>query len=472
MSEGHPQTPGPSLRSRAGSGALPLCTPLSQTHRGRPTLSAAIGILLIAALAACQPLSSPPAPPSPTATVGPKTAASIVYVGNDYNVYLYDKDALASRPLTDGVRLYTWPVQAPTGKAFALSAFTDAPGFAPIGVYIAGESGPSPFLLRYDPTEAGVAFNPATPHDLHWSPDGQHLAFLTWDPQGQRLYLASVTDLRLLSYSGSTDTFHVASASAGWEIQNLGVGPATVIAWSPDSHSLLRRQDAELARIDLPSLQPSVLESRASPLSVPAWSPDGTLIAYVASGRGGDFLFVAQPNRADRRQLARVTGIGHLLWSPDGGRIALGQSMDAADGFMQSLQVVDVAAGQATTLATGPLVAFFWSPDGGRLAYATTSSDGMGLLWRVITPATGQSVDLAAFVPTGEELALLAAFDRHAGDYTPWSPDGTQLLFAGGLPLATSEEAEQPPRVFSVSVENSEAPQEIATGRLAAWTRP
>ncbi len=413
---------------------------------------------------ACQSAASF-APAKPTPTPLPRLGSAIIYTGLDYNVYAVGDGIRGVQSLTSGGLRYTWPAMSPAGGQVALSAFTDTSPFTPAGIYLTSLGSPLKEKLRSiyaDPTEAGVALNPAIPHELQWSPDGQSLAFLAWEPAGQALYVASAVP-----------------TGRDWQPRRVAAGQSIALAWSPDSRSLLVQQNGELGRVDIPSLNRTALTTGAVAQSAPAWSPDGSRIAFVFRGRGSsNVLFTAQPDGSGRQTMATMRGVAHFLWSPQGDKIALGQSPETTDGLMQSLHIVDVASGEATTLASGPVVAFFWSPDGSKLAYVTASSDGAALLWRVITIATGQSADLSAFAPTGEELALLAAFDRYAAAYNPWSPDGSRLLFAGVLASADSPEGEASPsqnpgraspRIYVADAQGTTPPIAVASGRLAVW---
>jgi Tol biopolymer transport system component len=68
--------------------------------------------------------------------------------------------------------------------------------------------------------------------------------------------------------------------------------------------------------------------------SDPAWSPDGSLIAFT-SNRGGTFeIYVMRSNGANPRRLTRDGG-GQPCWSPDGSKIAfINRYLDNADIFV------------------------------------------------------------------------------------------------------------------------------------------
>src|SRR5215469_4064432 len=56
----------------------------------------------------------------------------------------------------------------------------------------------------------------------------------------------------------------------------------------------------------------------------PAWSPDGTLIAFVSDRAGAPQVFVISPDGGEARQVTELEhGVsGGADWSPDGARIA------------------------------------------------------------------------------------------------------------------------------------------------------
>ncbi|MBI4313078.1 MAG: PD40 domain-containing protein [Chloroflexi bacterium] len=412
--------------------------------------------LLIGLLAVACQVPSYPAPPTPTPIArGSGKAAvaggnSIAYVGRDYGIHVLTPDGrpgpsvlLPAQEARAG-----WPTFSPAGNAIAFSAFDVDPTFASRGVYLAAvEVGAASGASLVYQDIAGIVPSPAKPHSLHWSPDGQRLAIVAVARDGMAFLLASAAD--------------------GWQPQAVTAGARLHVAWSPDSQSILVQRDGELVRVDMDKTnRPIRLESRAEASTVPAWSPDGAQIAFVASGRGGSFLFLARPDGNGQRPIARTTGIAHFQWSPKGNRLALGQSGDATDGLMQGLRVVNAQSGDAFVLHDGPVTAFFWSPDGGRLAYVTSSGDGLALEWRVADMATGESFPLAQFLPTGEELALLAGFDHDGSAHTPWSPDGKQLVFAGE-PAGAAEAAG--PSIYVAAADGQTQPVAVAPGLFATW---
>jgi hypothetical protein len=157
----------------------------------------------------------------------------------------------------------------------------------------------------------------------------------------------------------------------------------------------------------------------------PAWSPDGSLVAYTASTRP-EWVWLMNADGSAPRALAEGM---QPAWSPDGRRLAF------ARVFVHRHARTDVwvsnADGTGAVNVTGPGKPAgstardgypAWSPDGSRIAF---SSD------------RGGNRDVLAVAPGGGEPARLT--DDPAPDATPaWSPDGRAIAFArGAVPTRT-----------------------------------
>jgi Tol biopolymer transport system component len=108
----------------------------------------------------------------------------------------------------------------------------------------------------------------------------------------------------------------------------------------------------------------------------PAWSPDGSMIAFRSQRDGNDEIYVMNADGSDQRNLTNEPAED---WSPD------------------------------------------WSPDGKSIAYATFAYGG--------TFRGGAYTDIAVIPVEGGEPTRLT--EAH-GEYPDWSPDGTQIAFTSG----------------------------------------
>jgi WD40 repeat protein len=161
--------------------------------------------------------------------------------------------------------------------------------------------------------------------------------------------------------------------------------------------------DAVLVAVD-----PSTGAQRVlGPGAEPAWSSDGSKLAFVRSGT----VYIAN---ADGAAAAAVGSGEYPAWSPDGSHLVV--SRHDATPAMQ-LVVLDLGGGPATPLTDGTVDATLpaWSPDGTTIAYASAGS-------LATVPATGGTPQ-ALQIPAGT-----------VNGGPSWSPDGSMLAFidAGG----------------------------------------
>jgi TolB protein len=93
-----------------------------------------------------------------------------------------------------------------------------------------------------------------------------------------------------------------------------------------------------------------LLESR-EPIMSPAWSPNGSQIAYVSFETNLPRIYIQELATGQRRQVTNFSGINSSpVWSPDGRRLAMVLSKDGAP----NIYVLDLQSDQLTQLTDHP----------------------------------------------------------------------------------------------------------------------
>ena len=412
----------------------------------------------------------------------------IVYVDGDGDIFTINADGTEQLRLTgtgaassgraSGLlsspaqrdNLYTWPTWSPDGKRIAASHVAVANGQAVVTVeLIEVATGQSRTVFR---NESPALVAQGAPHYLYWSPDSTALGVLAGGQGGLDLWVVDAE-----GYSGPVQVttgaplyFHW---SSGGEMLAIHVGGDLMVARRP-------------YQVPMPVLASDLIGFR-----VPALSPDRQLLAYAESREGEDSLYLARSrDGSEPRPVADVGKTSAFAWSPAGGELAVVDGRETGVSGFERLRVVssdgntvrDVAS-EGRTLPTeggsgvsglqmGPIVCFYWSPTGDKLAWLDLDDSGERARWWVETGAGSDPVQLFSFRPSSDTGIMLWFFDQYGYSHSPWSPDGTRLVFAGREPISAGSVNGHGPRsdrIFVLDVGSGDV-KELAAGKLGFWS--
>ncbi len=204
---------------------------------------------------------------------------------------------------------------------------------------------------------------------------------------------------------------------------------------------------------------PREILSSTHPIMSPAWSPDGTRLAYVSFEGGRSMVFLQDLASGKRRKLASFPGLNSApAWSPGGDKLAMTLSRDGNP----EIYVMRMSDKQLTRLTNHHAIDTepAWSPDGKSLVF-TSDRAGKPQIYQI--PATGGSAKRltfegkynarSSFNPTGDKLvmvtnqgsgyqigvfyldrrALQVLTDSRLDESPTFAPNGDMILYASQI---------------------------------------
>jgi Tol biopolymer transport system component len=221
------------------------------------------------------------------------------------------------------------------------------------------------------------------PNDDIWTMDsnGNHPTNLTnsssfestpaWSPNRSKIAYGRDGEIYAMDADGSDQT----------NLSNDSASDAEP-AWSPDGDQIAFSRCGEYCEIwvmDADGSNQAKLTNEVGTDTVdsqPAWSPDGTKIAFYSDrdsipGFGIDNIYVMDADGGNQTNLTNTNdsadGEGSPAWSPDGSKIAFGAFR--VDNW--EIYVMEADGSDQTNVSNNPGfdVEPTWSPDGGKIAF-------------------------------------------------------------------------------------------------------
>ena len=176
----------------------------------------------------------------------------------------------------------------------------------------------------------------------------------------------------------------------------------------------------------------------------PAWSPDGSKLAFASDRTDKRQIYLINPQAGEADAITTLEdGMNSFAWSPDGRTIAYTATEPKTtaikdrekkygefeivdhDHRMTHLFVVDVATKTTRPLTSGAFTvgSFAWSPDGKSIAFDHRIN---------ADPANGGSADISIVSVANGAIRKLVT--QSGPDSNPvWSPDGSRIAFTTAM---------------------------------------
>jgi hypothetical protein len=193
-------------------------------------------------------------------------------------------------------------------------------------------------------------------------------------------------------------------------------------AWSPDGTKLAFSSDGEIYVMNANGTGVTALTDDAFFDSHPSWSPDGGKIAYRSvRALNTGAIFIINADGSD--EPSRITSDGHYgapEWSPDGAKIAFGLGSDL---YIMNANGTNQTEIWNNELANGDPA---WSPDGTKIAFSAGvpgGEEGNNDYTYEIYVINADGSGPAAQITRNSQLDIRPA----------WSPDGSKIIYVSEL---------------------------------------
>ena len=209
-------------------------------------------------------------------------------------------------------------------------------------------------------------------------PDGSGLRRLTHNSGVDDVFPAFSPDGATIAFSqftqGTTRERIALMPAAGGDIRELSY-PAGSVAWAPVGSRLVFsnfvNSNFELFTGDTAGAPRAQITQAGSDENSPAWSPDGTTIAFASNFNSAQTEIYAMKSDASQDWVPLTSTFGNdeePEWSPDGSKIAFVSSRSAGN---YDVFVMNADGSAETRLTTQPHFDMSpqWSPDGSKIAF-------------------------------------------------------------------------------------------------------
>ena len=195
----------------------------------------------------------------------------------------------------------------------------------------------------------------------------------------------------------------------------------------------------------------------------PDWSPNGAQIAFDAETGGGNEISVVNADGTNAAAIVRRStdcaiscgDVALPAWSPDGSKIAFVRFQLGPSGLEAAvIEVQDVASGDRRVLYTAPSKTALnyprWSPDGRSIVFEMTRYPDTQIK---LGTATGSAIAVIDVTGEGPKPVVLTDWSMYA-TYPDWRPGSDVILFST-YDLDEFQATDEPSNLYTIKADGS-----------------
>ena len=205
-------------------------------------------------------------------------------------------------------------------------------------------------------------------------------------------------------------------------------------AWSPDGTRIafISNRNSDNLQLYIMYADGSeiqqITDGNLRPLHRPSWSPDGSKIVFDAiKPDDTDGIFIV--NLINKDIITLINSSFHNMypsWSPDGTQIAFSSDRDSTTAYQFNIYTLIISTNEVHRLTSVPETDIEpdWSPDGSKIAFSRYINN-----WPYIYIMDQDGLNVEMINP--EKITK----DQEGGGTPTWSGDGTKLAYSNTVPI-------------------------------------